>query len=145
MTAYLCIQISVEAKKPMHDVLLEREEENMGACSLPRYLLLPLRLKLSNQCCVIVTIWLVHSPICYLTFTGTIRCISASTAILRFPAFNKSTWNTALFIVACAHLWNMFHLFVFIIQAGAGDALPEEFHQCVIVGEIRLLYFDPIV
>ena len=50
------------------------------------FLLLPVRLKLSNHCSIRVTSWLVPRPVGYLTITGAISCASASTTILCFAA-----------------------------------------------------------
>ena len=112
--------------------------------STSRYLLLPFHLKLSNSCCVMVTMLFVTRPVGYLTLTGAVGCTSASTAILCIAAFHISTWNTAVCVVANAHLCDMLHLFVLSIQAGAGDAMPEEFDKRVIVTVTRLVYFGRI-
>ena len=93
-------------------------------------------------------------PIGYLTFTGAIRCTSASAAVLCFAAFHFSKWNAALSVfskwnaalsvVTNAHLGNVLHFIVHLIQAGAGDAMPEEFDKRVHISEICIFYFDQI-
>ena len=97
-----------------------------------------------NRCSVIVTICLMLCPIGYLTFTGAIRCTSASAAVLCFAAFHFSKWNAALSVVTNAHLGNVLHFIVHLIQAGAGDAMPEEFDKRVHISEICIFYFDQI-
>jgi hypothetical protein len=85
-----------------------------------------------------VTGSLVCCPISFLASTGTIGYTSASTAVHRFAAFHLvSIRETALWIPANAHLCNMFHFFVFPIQAGAGNARSKEFDKCVIIGADR--------
>ena len=102
--------------------------------------ILLLGFKYGHYCNVHIAIILVPGPIRFLTFTRAIDCTSASTAILCFAAFH--IWNIALLVAANTHLCDIFHLFVFLVQAGAGNAVPVEFNQSVHV-ERHLFYFRP--
>ena len=86
---------------------------------------------------------LVVYPVSLLVFTGAIRCTSASTAIHCFVAIYR-TRNRALWVETKPHLHDIFHLFVLLIQAGAGNTPPEEFDKCVHVGIVSFQHFWPI-
>ena len=120
------------------------QRSNLDLSSLCLNIVLPC-FKLCNHCCATVTKWLVPWPVGFLTVTGAIRCTSTSTTVLCFTAFNHSAWKLTLRVVANAHLRNMLHICVFLVQARAGNAMPKEFHQRMLIGQERnFFYFDPM-
>ena len=84
---------------------------------------------------------LVVCPIKYLTCSRTIRYISATTAIHCFAAFRHSIRKSAHLVVANPYLCYTLHFFIFLIQARAGNAVPEEFDECVHVGMVYFIQF----
>ena len=72
-----------------------------------------------------------------LAFRGTICYKSAPITVHSFAAFHSK--EIALQIEAPTHLCHALHFFVFLIQAGAGNTLPEEFYERVKIRWVLLL------
>ena len=86
-------------------------------------------LKFCDSGCNFFTVSSVLFPVSFLAFTRTISNTSASITAHCLAAFHISI--ITLRVAAKAHLCDILHFFIFLIQAGAGDAIPEEFDKCV--------------
>ena len=94
---------------------------------------------------IAVTNRLVRFPVSFLTFTGAIRYTSASTTIHCFAAFQLSVRGSTLRVVANAQLRDRLDFLVDLIQAGARDPMPEEFHERVLSALIVSLIFGQLI
>ncbi len=98
----------------------------LGYCGAHTLWLFLVGLKFCDSGSTFFTCWLVLFPMGFLTCTRTVSDAKASITIHCVAAFRHSTWKTALWVKTNTHLWYVLHFFVFIVQARAGDALPEE-------------------
>ena len=65
----------------------------------------------------------------HLALFGTIVCLTALSAIQHFTAYSLIVRETAVWIVTVTDLGDGLHFFVFVIQALAWNALPEEAYK----------------
>ena len=121
-----CLDLDVSKRENSTSKCLGGKELTRGLPLVHFSHIVLLGFKYRDHCSEFVAIRLVPRPIGFLTFTGAIRCTSASTAILCFAAFHSVVWGTALWVDTMAKFCNFLHLLVLLIQAGARNAMPEE-------------------